>query len=142
MSLDTTIRFLTPVDPRAVWTAMSAIIEAPADYTWERYPYNPNMGSLFAPNPTWNACSGQGAQAVATMIYGAEGSLLNDDEYEGVPAGQLPPPAYVELTLTNGAKDRHPEFLEKIIAWAGAPVAVQDDYAGTWQVHPAGHYRK
>jgi hypothetical protein len=52
MSLDTTIRFLTPVDPRAVWSAMSTIIEAPADYTWDRYPANPDMVALFAPNPT------------------------------------------------------------------------------------------
>jgi hypothetical protein len=52
VSLDNTIRFFTPVDPWAVWSAMSAIIEAPADYTWDRYPANPDMVALFAPNPT------------------------------------------------------------------------------------------
>ena len=134
MSLDTTIRFLTPVDPRAVWSAMSTIIEAPADYTWDRYPANPDMVALFAPNPTWSAPGGQGAQACAVMSYGAEGSRLNDSEYADFPADQVPPPAYVEVTLTNGDRDRHGEFLERLVAWAGSPVAIYESYAGTWTV--------
>jgi hypothetical protein len=143
MSLDTSIRFLEPVDPRMVWAIMRTMIEAPADSAWDRYAPNPDMTALFAPNPTWYAPGGQGAGAVAFMSYGAEGALLDDREYHDPQddwgPGQIPPPAYVEITLTNGNKDRHGEFAHQIICAIGLRTAVSCNDGGwiTMPVNPS-----
>jgi len=143
MSLDTSIRFLEPVDPRTVWAVMRTMIDAPAEYAWDRYPANQNLGELFAPNPTWCAPGGQGAGAVAVMHYGAEGALLDDREYTATPddwaPGQIPPPAYVQVMLTNGNRDRHGEFAHQIICAIGLRTAVSCNGGGwiTLPVNPS-----
>ena len=143
MSLGTWIRFLEPVDPRTVWAVMRTMIDAPADYTWDRYPANPNMMALFAPNPTWYAPGGQGAGAVAVMHYGVEGALLDDREFSDWPEdwspAQIPPPGYVEISLTNGEKDRHGEFVHQIICAIGLRTAVSCNDSGwiTMPVNPS-----
>lgn len=133
MSLDTYIRFLEPVDPRTVWAAMREVIEAPSNYTWDRYPAQQDMSKLFAPNPTWFAPGGQGAQTLAAMSYGAEGSLLDDREWDEPDLrNEAPPPAYVVVSFTNGDRNRHDEFAHALIHRVGVPAAVRAWYASPW----------
>jgi hypothetical protein len=66
------------------------------------------------------------------MFYGAEGSVLDDSECADFPQWETPPPAYVELVLYNGERDRHDEFAEKLIGWASGSAAEYDRYTGRW----------
>ena len=141
----TSIRILEPVDPRQVWAAVRAIIEAPADYQWLRFaPGTEGIG----PNGVWVGNSDGlwysdipgvgidpiGGAAAAVMFYGGEGSVLDDSECADFPQWETPPPAYVELVLYNGERDRHDEFAEKLIAWAGGSAAELDHYTGRWKI--------
>ncbi len=126
MTLTTRIRFTEPVDPRHIWERVQAAIGAPDGYTWQRRPAN---DEIWGANPSFVADSEQGAGAWAMMFYGPEGSRLVD-AWEEYPVGTAPPPAYVEVTLINGRRERHPQYLAAITC--GLPAAWQDDYTGEW----------
>lgn len=137
MSLTTTIRFLDPIDPRAVWSAMATIIEAPAGYWWHTTGKDEWLRDIYRDIPTWFAEPGQGAKALASMHYGPEGSLVDDTEWSdpGYHPNQVPPPAYVEIRLTNGIRERHDEFAGNLITWAkwNGVRAVRDyEYSDGW----------
>lgn len=156
MSLDTHIRFLQPVDPRLAWAVMRRVIEAPAEYMWDRHPAK--QAPLYSDNPWWLSNGYAMHQAgiydtsivAAAMYYGAEGSMLDDSEYQGddavvsmatgeyspVPPDQIPPPGYVDINFCNGQRDRHAELAHRLITELGIPTAVRMDYEGTWTHMP------
>lgn len=148
MSLDTHIRFLQPVDPRLVWEVMRRVIEAPAGYIWDRHPAHDANDPVwkYSDNAVWisngyamhEAGIYDTSLVAATMYYGAEGSMLDDSEYdEGFPAAQIPPPAYVHIHFCNGHRDRHDELAHRLIAEVGIPAALERDCEGTWTLLPS-----
>lgn len=134
------IRFTAPVDPRAVWAAVRAIVKAPDNYRWRCYAPGSEMGR----DGCWFAEAGQGANSLACMYYGPEGATLDDSEYHNpeddwAPA-QIPPPGYVEAHMSAGYSYTR-ELIEQahqLVALVGIPAVIRDDFDGTWTtVQPA-----
>lgn len=134
MGLDTRIRFTAPIDPRIVWHELCQTIDAPADYAWESYP--PNNGIW--DEPYYLGIPHEGVYVLPLMIYGPEGSTLNDSDYDhdDIPEDQKPPKGYAEVNLTSrysspGAK-HHDRWARELIARVGIPAVIRDDYTGVW----------
>lgn len=129
------VRFTEPVDPRAVWRAVRAIVDAPDSYAWECYAPGGSMGR----DGCWFAHPDQGAHMLACMYYGPEGSALDDSEYTNEPEdwapSQIPPAGYVEVHLAAGYSitDEIIERARRLITVMGVAAAIRDDFDGTWK---------
>lgn len=134
------VRFTAPVDPRAVWAAVRAIVEAPDNYSWECYAPGGQMGR----DGCWFAKPDQGARSLAWMYYGPEGAPLDDSEYTDDPQdwapAQIPPAGYVEVHLDTryAYTDEVIAQAQTLVALVGVAAAIRDDFDGTWTtVQPA-----
>ena len=131
MTFTTRIRFTEPVDPRAVWGKVAALVNAPDGYRWTHRGANDDV--IHAPNPSLWADPDQGADAWARLYYGHEGSLLIEDD-DGVRC----PPAYVEVALDTGIDEHgeyarlHHGYVRAITAWSSVPVVWRDDRHDAW----------
>lgn len=135
MGYEAHVRFTEPVDPRVVWEAVRTVVEAPNDYAWARYAPGGQMGT----NGCWFAEPEQGAKALACMYYGAEGSPLDDTEYndpddDWAPA-QIPPAGYVEAHIWASYRytSELVERAHRLAALVGVPAAIRDDFTGCWK---------
>ena len=134
MTLTTHIRFVDPVDPRAVWDAAQEIVGVPNGYHWEVFPANQRRehSGLVFPNAEWSAPADQGANALMWMWYGHEGGRLLDDPEE--PEIEPGPPAYVELCLDTpyGAAVDHRPWIAALQAQFPGALWWQGECCADW----------
>jgi hypothetical protein len=115
MGYTRTVRFVEPVDPRRVWSAVLAVIGAGADYPAGGYHTDTVL-------------------TVPTMYYGADGGPLFDDchcdDYgpAGLPAG------YVEVSFDSAhvRADAAGVAVDRLVAAVSVSAWWADDYAAEW----------
>lgn len=139
MGYSTWVRFCDPVDPRDIWRAVRVLVEAPDNYRWRCYAPGGDMGR----DGCWFAEPEQGANSLACMYYGPEGSLLDDSEYsdpaDGWQPSQIPPAGYVEVHMSAGysCTDDLIRRAHLLVAAIGVQAAIRDDFTAEWTtVHP------
>jgi len=144
MSINTQVRFLAPVDPRAVFSFASWLVDMPAGgfihaaagsepmHAGDYWPLNPRLRTT------------GGSQASVKVEYGSEGSPVIEEweaypQYaDDYPLAERPPAAYVVLDIESSGGYRyedHPSWLAAVVAWAlAAGVAVSVNTGADWAV--------
>jgi hypothetical protein len=134
VSINTRVRFLEPIDPRAVFAFASGLVEAGGSqhftagsepmYPGDHWPLNPRIRTT------------GDSEASIKVEYGTEGSALIEEweaypQYaEDYPLEQRGPRAYVLLDIESSGGYRyedHPTWLAAIVAWSPVPVSTETD---------------
>lgn len=141
MSVNTRLRFLEPVDPRAVFKAVAELVHTPhgafnhqpagSEPTHDFWPINPRIRT------------NGGSDASVTVEYGSEASLLVEEwdvypEYaDDYPPNLRGPHAYVLLDIESSGGhlyDMHHAWRDAVLQWSPVPVAVENFSSGEWVI--------
>jgi hypothetical protein len=138
--INSRIRFLEPIDPRAVFNFAAALVNMPERNFRYRGSESMHFDDWWPLNPRIRTVDG--ADVSVVVEYGAEGSLLVEEwdaypEYaHEYPLAQRGPRGYVLLDFQSSGGhlyEKHSDWVAAVLAnWPGLSMSLQDDRKGTW----------